>query len=132
LKAELDISPRHAGAIEDLGATYLFEHQPAKALSCLREASELDHDNTDVHRHLGTAYVELSDYESAERELKLAVLADHDGSVHYKLGKVYQALGRNDEAAREFNLLGALNAAAHRKAEERAQRLGQVDHAPAQ
>lgn len=132
LNAELTISPRHPGALEDLGATHLFEHQPAMALPYLRQALELDRDNSDLHHDLGTAYVQLADYARAEAELKLAVRADHDGSVHYKLGKVYQALGRKEEAAREFAVSTALNREAHRKAEQRAQRLGQADATPVQ
>ena len=58
-----------------------------------------DSGNPDLHRDLGTAYTELSDYRKAEEQFKIAVSADHDGSVHYKLARVYQALGEKEKAA---------------------------------
>jgi len=33
------------------------------------------------------AYTELGDYRKAEKHFKIAISADHDGSVHYKLAR---------------------------------------------
>ncbi|MGA2648143.1 MAG: hypothetical protein ABSF15_25905, partial [Candidatus Sulfotelmatobacter sp.] len=57
---------------------------------------------------------------------KIAVSADHDGSVHYKLARVYQALGEKDNAAREFTLSTALNRESHDKLEKQTQRMAEV------
>src|SRR4029077_2233818 len=104
LDAEIKLNPRHPGALNDLGETYLLEHQPDKAFPYLVRALAADSGNPDLHRDLGTAYSELGDYRKAEEQFKIAVSADHDGSVHYKLARVYQALGEKENAAHEFAL----------------------------
>jgi tetratricopeptide (TPR) repeat protein len=126
LEAELAMNPRHPGALNDLGNTYLFEHQPDKALPYLVRALAADSGNPDIHRDLGTAYSELHDYRKAEEHFKIAITTDHDGSVHYKLAKVYQALGEKDQAAREFALSSTLNRESHNKLEKQTERLGEV------
>src|SRR6266849_4768740 len=127
LEAELALNPRHAGALNDLGDTYLLEHQPDKALPYLSRALAANPQNPDIHRDLGTAYSELGDYAEAEAEFKIAVSADRDGSVHYKLARVYQALGQKEKAAHEFELSTALNAETHRKLEQQRERLDEVE-----
>jgi tetratricopeptide (TPR) repeat protein len=126
LETELAMNPRHAGALNDLGNTYLFEHRPDKALPYLLRALAANPGNPDIHRDLGTAYSELGDYRKAEEYLKMAVTIDHDGSVHYKLAKVYQALGEKEQAAHEFALSTALNRESHNKLEKQTERLGEV------
>jgi Tfp pilus assembly protein PilF len=127
LEAELVLNPRHAGALNDLGNTYLLEHQPDKALPYLSRALAADLQNLEIHRDLGTAYSELGDYAKAEAEFKVAVSADRDGSVHYKLARVYQALGQKVKAAREFELSTTLNAETHTKLEKQRERLSEVE-----
>lgn len=127
LEAELALNPQHAAALNDLGNTYLLEHQPDKALPFLSRALAVDPQNPDIHRDLGTAYSELRDYRKAEVEFKIAVSADRDGSVHYKLARTYQALGEKEKAAREFGLSTALNAEAHTKLEKQRERLDEVE-----
>jgi len=126
LEAELASNPHHAGALTDLGDSYLLEHQPEKALPYLTSALAADAGNPDVHRDLGTAYSELGDYQKAEQELKIAVTADHDGSVHYKLARAYQALGQKENASREFALSTSLNQESHSKLEKQTQRLAAI------
>ncbi len=126
LDAELALNRRHPGALTDLGQTYLLEHQPEKALSYLQSALAAGSGNPDLHRDLGTAYTELGDYRKAEEQFKIAVSADHDGSVHYKLARVYQALGEKEKAAHEFSLSTALNRESHDKLEKQTARLGEV------
>lgn len=126
LEAELALNPRHPGALRDLGDTYMLEHEPQNGLPYLLRALAVDSGNPDIHRDLGSAYSELRDYRKAEEQFKIAVSADHDGSVHYKLAKVYQALGEKDKAAREFALSTALNRESHDKLEKQTERLGQV------
>ena len=111
----------------ELGDTYLLDHQPDKALRYLNRALAADPRNPDIHRDMGTAYSELRDYRKAEAQFKVAVSADRDGSVHYKLARVYQALGEKEKAAREFELSTALNAETHRKLEKQRERLDEVE-----
>jgi tetratricopeptide (TPR) repeat protein len=126
LEAELAMNPRHAGALNDLGNTYLLEHQPNMALPYLTRALTAGPGNPDIHRDLGTAYSELRDYRKAKEHLEIAVSTDHDGSVHYKLARVYQALGEKEKASREFALSTALNRESHDKLEKQTERLGEV------
>ena len=126
LEAELAMNPRHAGALNDLGNTYLFEHQPNKALPYLVRTLEANPGNADIHRDLGTAYTELGDYHRAEEHFKMAVANDHDGTVHYKLARVYQALGEKEKAAHEFAVSTTLNRESHEKLEKQTERLGKV------
>jgi len=126
LEAELAMNPRHAGALNDLGNTYLFEHQPNKGLPYLLRALAANPGNADIHRDLGTAYSELGDLHKAEEHFKIAVTNDHDGAVHYKLARVYQALGEKEKAAREFALSTTLNRKSHEKLEKQTERLGEV------
>jgi tetratricopeptide (TPR) repeat protein len=125
-EAELALNPNHAGALDDLGDTYLLEHQPAKALPYLTRALVADSANSDIHRDLGTAYSELKDYPKAEAEFKIAVASDHDGAVHYKLARVYQALGDKESAAREFAFSTSLNRETHSKLEKQTERLAAI------
>jgi tetratricopeptide (TPR) repeat protein len=126
LSAELALSPHHAGALDDLGDTYLLEHQPTKALPYLLEALAANPANPDVHRDVGTAYAELHEYPKAAAQFKIALAGDHDGSVHYKLARVYQALGEKENAAREFALSSSLNRETHSKLEKQTERLAEI------
>jgi tetratricopeptide (TPR) repeat protein len=126
LNAELELNPHHPGALNDLGDTYLLEHQPGQALPYLMRAIAADSANPDIHRDLGTAYSELRDYRKAEEQFKTALPSDHDGSVHYKLARVYQALGEKENAAREFALSTALNRVSHDKLEKQTERMAEV------
>ena len=126
LQAELALNPKHAGALDDLGDTYLLEHQPTMALPYLTRALAADPANPDIHRDLGTAYSELKEYAKAETEFKIAVAADHDGSVHYKLARVYQALGEKENASREFALSTSMNRETHSKLEKQTERLAAI------
>lgn len=125
--AELELNPRHGGALRDLGSTYLSEHQPEKALPYLQRAFEVEPGDPDIHSDLGSAYADLHDYAKAESELKAAIAGDQDGSVHYRLARVYQAEGKKESAAREFDLSTALNRQSHAKLEKQTERLNQIE-----
>jgi len=126
LEAELAMNPRHAGALNDLGNTYLFEHQPSKGLPYLLRALAANPGNEDIHRDLGTAYSELGDFQKAREHFKIAVVNDRDGAVHYKLARAYQALGEKEKAAQEFAISTKLNRESHEKLEKQTERLGNV------
>ena len=127
LEAELKFNPHHAGALHDLGDSYLQEHEPAKALPYLLQAVAAYSQNPDIHRDLGTAYAQLNDYAKAEAEYKIGLSNDEDGSVHYKLAKVYQALGQKQNADREFAIYASMNRESHEKLEKRGQRLADIE-----
>jgi tetratricopeptide (TPR) repeat protein len=126
-QAELKLDPRHPGALNELGDTYLLEHQPEAALPYLTRALAKDPDNLDIHRDLGTAYSELHNYERAAAEFRIAIASDHDGSVHYKLARTYQALGQKYRAAREFEVSTTLNRESHNNLEKQTERLNAIE-----
>lgn len=126
-EAELKLNPRHAGALVELGDTYLLEHQPDKALPYLSRGLTLEPGNLAVHRDLGTAYSELGDYRKAVSEFKVAVSSDHDGSIHYKLARAYTSLGEKDKAKQEFEISTVLNRQTHDKLEKQTEKLNQVE-----
>jgi tetratricopeptide (TPR) repeat protein len=128
--AELAINPRHAGALHDLGNTYLLEHAPEKALPYLNRALAVDSGDPELHRDLGSCYTQLGDYRRAETELKIAAADDDDGSVHYKLARVYQTLGEKNKAATEFGLSAQMNQESHRKLELRTDRIKNIQGLP--
>jgi tetratricopeptide (TPR) repeat protein len=127
LNAELELNPHHAGALHDLGNTYLLEHQPEQALVYLKRAVEVGPADPDIHRDLGTAYADLHEYANAQAEFKAALAGDQDGSVHYKLARVYQAEGQKENAAREFEISISLNRESHAKLEKQTERLNQIE-----
>lgn len=125
--AELELNPRHAGALRDLGSTYLSEHQPEKALEYLNRAFEVEPGDPEIHRDLGTAYADLHEYAKAEAEFKAAIPGDRDGSVHYKLARIYQAEGQKENAVHEFEVSTNLNRESHAKLEKQTERLSQIE-----
>ena len=127
--AELELNPRHAGALRDLGSTYLADHQPEKALEYLNRAFEVEPGDPEIHRDLGTAYADLHENAKAEAEFKAAIPGDHDGSVHYKLARIYQAEGQKENAAHEFEISTNLNRESHAKLEKQTERLNRIEEA---
>ena len=128
-QAELALNPRHTGALFDMGSTYLQEHQADKALVYLKRACELDPKYPDVHDFMGIAYTQLHRHAEAEKELKIAVSSDKDGTVHYQLARVYMATGKTEEAQKEFALSDQLRLVTHRANEERVQRIAAAEAA---
>lgn len=121
--AELSLNPRHVGALLDMGATYLYDHQPETALRYLKRAESLDPTNDNVREFAGIAYLQLGKYAQAESELRRATASDRDGRVHYQLARVYQALGEKKQAEKEFAIASKLKLESSRKNQARTQML---------
>ncbi|MGH9723442.1 MAG: hypothetical protein ACRD41_00105, partial [Candidatus Acidiferrales bacterium] len=81
---------------------------------------------------LGTAYFDNRSYDKAEAEFKIALPGDHDGSVHYKLARLYQVEGQKEKAAKEFAISAELNRASHAKLEKKTERLTDIEKSPGQ
>jgi tetratricopeptide (TPR) repeat protein len=128
-QAELAMNPRHAGALFDLGSTYLQEHQPDKALVFLKRVYDLDPRYPDLHRFMGIAYTQMNRYAAAEKELRIAAPSDQDGAIHYQLARVYTALGKSAQAQQEFALSNQLHVLTHRANEERVRRIAAAEAA---
>jgi Tfp pilus assembly protein PilF len=55
-----------------------------------------------VHALLGRVYAARGDNQRAIEELRLGLSIDDDGSAHFQLARLYQKLGRHDEADQMF------------------------------
>jgi tetratricopeptide (TPR) repeat protein len=128
-QAELEVNPRHVGALISMATIYLYEHQPQEALALLQRAARLEPGNADVHQFLGAAHLQLQQYAMAVKELKLAAPHDEDGKIHYQLARAYQGLGLKQQAAQEFATSSALNQRFHSRNAERADRLAAAEAA---
>ena len=62
-----------------------------------------------VHRDLGVVYTEAGRKGDAANELHKAIALDpKDVSPHWRLGKLYQSMGKKDEAKQEFAIASAM------------------------
>ena len=66
-----------------------------------------------MHLDLGIVYLEGGEKEDALRELEMAAkIIPNDVDVHWRLGRLYRAMGKMDEAKAEFDKASKLNKAA--------------------
>ena len=66
-----------------------------------------------AHLDLGILYADAGRQNDALRELKVAAkLSPNDANVHWRLGRLYQTMGRKDEANLEFKTMKTLAKAA--------------------
>ena len=111
---ELRIDPRHPEANAETGFILVEEQRPEDAAVYLEKALTLDPSLMVAHKELGQAYYQEQNYTKAIPELKLALADDPEGTAHYQLGLTYKAMGRAEDAKREFD------ASRHIKAEHEA------------
>jgi predicted Zn-dependent protease len=76
-----------------LGDTLLKSQKPADALPFLTKAVRNKPDLLPAHASLARTYLALGQAEKAVPHLKAALPIDDDGSLHYQLGRAYQAQG---------------------------------------
>jgi len=76
-----------------LGDTLLNSQKPQEAVPCLQKAVTLNPQLLAAHSSLARAYLALGQAEKAVPHLKTALPIDEDGSLHYQLGRAYQARG---------------------------------------
>ncbi len=84
-----------------LGDTVLRLQRPEEAIPLLRRAIASDPHLLAAHGSLARAYLQLGQAERAIPHLKATLSLDEDGSLHYQLGRAYQARGE-PELAREM------------------------------
>ena len=82
-----------------LGDTVLNSQKPQEAIPYLEKAVEADRQMLRAQRSLGLAYLETGQAAKAIVHLKEALPIDQDGSVHYQLGRAYQAHGDRELAS---------------------------------
>ena len=76
-----------------LGDILLKSQKPAEALPFLRKAVKHDPGLLPAHASLARTYLALGQADKAIPHLKAALSVDEDGSLHYELGRAYQAHG---------------------------------------
>jgi predicted Zn-dependent protease len=76
-----------------LGDTLLNSQKPQDAIPYLNKAVTLDPQLLAAHSSLARSYLALGEAEKAVPHLKAALPIDEDGSLHYQLGRAYQARG---------------------------------------
>jgi tetratricopeptide (TPR) repeat protein len=111
-KAELANNPAHAQALAYLADTemQLNHAEPAKPL--LEKAKSLDAKLELVHLDLGILAADGGRNDEALRELTMAAkLTPDDVSVHWRLGRLYRAMGKQGEAKAEFAKASSLHQA---------------------
>ena len=98
-----------------LGDIYLQKNDLPKALSFLQKAVQANPDLRFAYLDLGAALTQQEQYKDALAPLQKAVELDpSQPDAHYRLGRVYQAMGNTSAAQQEFKKVQDL----HRKAEE--------------
>jgi tetratricopeptide (TPR) repeat protein len=103
-QAELDNNPSHAQALTYLADSdmRLNHTEPAQAL--LEKAIQLDPKIERAHLDLGILFSDGGKSDDALRELKIAErLSPGDQDVHWRLGRFYKLMGKNEEAKAEFD-----------------------------
>ena len=85
-----------------LGDTLLNSQKPQEAIVYLQKAVAHDAKFPVAEKSLGVAYLQMGQAERAIPHLRAALASDEDGSVHYQLGRAYQAHGDRELARNMF------------------------------
>ncbi len=93
-----------------LGQLLLASGRTEEAAVSFRRSLELDPTARKAHAGLADCYAATGDLDAAVAEMKRALPSDVDGSLHYRLGRWYQRMGRDHEAAQEFSETARLKA----------------------
>jgi tetratricopeptide (TPR) repeat protein len=112
-QAELANNPDHAQALTYLADCDMQLSQPEAAPPLLEKAIHIDSKIELAHLDLGILYGDAGRRDDALRELKIAEkLSPEDQNVHWRLGRFYKAIGRNEDAKVEFDKTRSLQKAA--------------------
>jgi len=114
-EAELASDPANAQALAYLGDIEMKGSEPEKALGLLERSIKLRDDIRLAHLDIGVILTEQKRYQEALAALQRAQKLDPaQPEVHYRLGRLYQAMGNVDAAKEEFAKVQQL----HQKEEE--------------
>jgi len=110
LEAELSIDPANAQALAYLGDIELKRNAPEKALPLLNKAIHLKNDIRIAYLDIGAILSEQKRYQEALVALLRAEKLDPaQPDAHYRLARLYRAMGNVAAAEREFARVGELN-----------------------
>jgi tetratricopeptide (TPR) repeat protein len=103
-QAELDNDPRHVQSMLYLADADIQMNRLDEAEPLLKETLKLDMSLPLAHLDLGIVASEGGHNEDALRELTLAEkLIPDDVNVHWRLARLYRAMGKKEEAKAEFD-----------------------------
>lgn len=111
-QAELANNPRHAMSLAYLGDTAIQLNHPDQAPALLHKAIALDAKLELPYLDLGILDADADRNPEALQEFQTAVtLAPDDVDVHFRLGRLYRAMGKTAEAKAEFEKTSSLHKA---------------------
>jgi tetratricopeptide (TPR) repeat protein len=111
-EAELANNPRHAMTLAYLGDTEIQLNRPERAPALLNKATAIDAALELPYLDLGIMDADADRNPEALQEFQTAAkLAPDDVNVHFRLGRLYRAMGRVGEAKAEFNKTSSLHKA---------------------
>ena len=112
-QAELDNVPNNPQAIAYLADSQIKLNHPEIARPLLEKVIRLNPQMELPHLDLGIVEADAGKNDAALSELKLAIkLAPNDIKAHYRLARLYQAMGRKQDASIEFEKTKTLTKAA--------------------
>ena len=103
-EAELQLDPNHLQALAYLGDTEMKQEHWESALGWLQKSLREKNDNRMAALDLGVVLAQLGRNDEALVALKRAVALDPaQPDAHYRLGRLYQQMGRRAESQQEFD-----------------------------
>lgn len=112
-EAELTNDPDSAQAMAYLADSEIRMSQPDKALPLLQNAIRISPAMELPHLDLGILHADAGHREEALAEFTIAAkLSPNDFAVHYRLARLLKSMGRQQEAAVEFEKTNSLHQAA--------------------
>jgi tetratricopeptide (TPR) repeat protein len=112
-RAELANDPEHVQAMLYLADSEVQSNQMGEAGPLLEKVVGFNPKIGLAHVDLGVVYTEAGRNEDALKELLLAAkLIPDDVNVHWRLGRLYRAMGKKEEAKAELEKANKLNKAA--------------------
>jgi len=114
-ESELSAHPDHAQSLAYLGDTEMKKDDTEKSAILLKKAVQLNTGIRIAHADLGAIYAGQKRYQDALAEFQAAVKLDPDQpDTHFRLGRLYQAMGNSSAAQQEFARVQEL----HKKTED--------------
>ncbi|MBS1805294.1 MAG: tetratricopeptide repeat protein [Acidobacteria bacterium] len=115
-KAELALDPNHAQSLLYIGDSHVQMNQYSEAAPLLQQAVKLDPSLGLAHLDLGIIAATEGRNEDALREfLASEKLNPNDVNVHWRLGRLYRAIGKKAESKAELDKASSITRSADRE-----------------
>ena len=109
-QAEVANDPNHIQAMLYLADSYIQMNEMDEARPLLQRVEQMNPAIPLAHLDLGIVYSEADRKVEALRELTIAAKYDpNDVNVHWRLARLYRAMGKKEEAKAEFDKASSLN-----------------------